>query len=300
MKVSLLIPCYNAAAFLPRLIASASAQTRPFDEIICYDDASTDTTLTVATALGLTIIAGKVNKGPSYARNRLIEAATGDWLHFQDADDVLHPQFVEKMTAQLTAAHTQLICNCGTQNAEGTIGQNLTNYSVQPETDATAYFLQHIGLAIVGLYNRSFLLEQGIRFREYLRFNEDPDFHVQLAMAGARFQSVPETLVYVVGHAQSSSTLHWWSCISNQIFCLQQYYRALPATYWAVISTQLADKAYYAIRSGHWRVGYRAVYVLQRDIGNRFRFSRFYLNVAKTLIGPSLFFKLCMRLSSQK
>ncbi|MFM7345025.1 MAG: glycosyltransferase, partial [Tagaea sp.] len=47
------IPAYNAAKYLPRLLASAKAQTEPFDEICVYDDCSTDETGTVAAALGM-------------------------------------------------------------------------------------------------------------------------------------------------------------------------------------------------------------------------------------------------------
>lgn len=296
-KVSLLIPCYNAANFLPRLIESARAQTKPFHEIICYDDASTDHTVAVAKALGVSIIQGEINRGPSVGRNQLIQAATGEWIHFHDADDILHPHFVEKMTANIQDNQTQLLCDCGTQTSEGKIGLPLATYQINPQTDAIAYFLQHIGLAVVGLYNRAFLLQHGVFFNEQLRFNEDPDFHLQLALAGARFQSVPETLVYVIGHANSSSARHWWSCISNQIFCLQLYGKELPSKYHPLMATLLADKAYYAIRSGQPRIGYRAMYVLQQQYRYQFRFSKNYLNRAKKLLGTRIFFRLLCLLS---
>ena len=53
-SLSLLIPAYNAARFLPRLLASAHAQTDRFDEIWVYDDCSTDDTAAVAASLGYT------------------------------------------------------------------------------------------------------------------------------------------------------------------------------------------------------------------------------------------------------
>ncbi|MGC8751787.1 glycosyltransferase family 2 protein [Hydrotalea sp.] len=300
MKVSLLIPCYNAANFLPRLIESARAQTMPFHEIICYDDASTDETVAVGEALGVKMIRGERNSGPSVGRNRLIQVATGEWLHFHDADDILHPQFVATMTGNILDNQTQLLCDCGTQTNEGKIGNPLATYQINPQTDAIAYFLQHIGLAVVGLYNRAFLLQHGVYFNEQLRYNEDPDFHLRLALAGARFQSVPETLVYVIGHANSSSARHWWSCISNQIFCLQQYGRELPDKYQSLMATLLADKAYYAIRSGQPRIGYRAIYVLQQQYRFRFRFSQNYLNAAKKILGARIFFRLLFLLSPKK
>ena len=88
---SLLVPCHNAAAHLPRLWETVRAQAKPFDELICYDDASTDRTADVARTLGATVIRGDTNHGAAHARNRLWQAAHGEWVHFHDADDLLDP-----------------------------------------------------------------------------------------------------------------------------------------------------------------------------------------------------------------
>ena len=78
------------------------SQTIPFASIICYDDGSSDDTSRVAQELGLEVVRGETNRGPAFARNRLIERARSDWVHFHDADDLMDPHFVEKMTALLT------------------------------------------------------------------------------------------------------------------------------------------------------------------------------------------------------
>ena len=51
-SISVVIPCYNAAAFLREAIDSALAQTRPADEVIVVDDASTDGSVEVALSYG--------------------------------------------------------------------------------------------------------------------------------------------------------------------------------------------------------------------------------------------------------
>ena len=61
--LALLIPAWNAAAWLPRLLASAAAQTEPFDEIWVYDDASSDDTAAIAERLGARVVRGDVNAG---------------------------------------------------------------------------------------------------------------------------------------------------------------------------------------------------------------------------------------------
>ena len=91
MKISAVIPTYNNAAFIEEAIDSILAQSHPVDEIIVVDDGSSDHSETLVKAIAqksdkLTYIKQQ-NQGPSSARNRGIEVASGDWIAFLDADD---------------------------------------------------------------------------------------------------------------------------------------------------------------------------------------------------------------------
>jgi glycosyltransferase involved in cell wall biosynthesis len=95
--VSIIIPCYNAELYIQVTIESALKQAYENTEIIVIDDGSTDNTFELAGRYrdrGI-IILHQENKGGSAARNKGIEAATGEWLQFLDADDILHPQKIE-------------------------------------------------------------------------------------------------------------------------------------------------------------------------------------------------------------
>ena len=94
--LALCIPAYNAAGHLPRLLKSAQEQTSSFDEMLVYDDCSTDNTAEVACSYGAEVISGDENVGCTIGRKRLAEHATSDWIHFHDADDELLPNFVER------------------------------------------------------------------------------------------------------------------------------------------------------------------------------------------------------------
>ncbi len=91
--LALCIPAYNAAWCLPRLLNSAKQQQIPFDEILVYDDYSTDGTATIAQEFGATVITGISNIGCSAGKNKLAAVAKTDWLFFIDADDFLYPDF---------------------------------------------------------------------------------------------------------------------------------------------------------------------------------------------------------------
>src|SRR5690348_347154 len=84
--LALCIPAYNAGRYLPRLLRAAHAQEGPpFDEILVYDDCSTDDTAAIAGAYGATVIRGDVNRGCSFGKNQLAQRAVSDWIHFIDA-----------------------------------------------------------------------------------------------------------------------------------------------------------------------------------------------------------------------
>lgn len=107
-RITLLIPCYNAARFLPRLRESVRALTQPFAAMLCYDDGSKDDTVTVARGLGLEIITGQPNRGVAHARNQLAASASTEWIHFHDADDLIAPGFVAQMSPWCDDRHDVL------------------------------------------------------------------------------------------------------------------------------------------------------------------------------------------------
>jgi len=98
-RVSVIVPTYNYARFLPRALDSVLAQTWRDYEIIVVDDGSTDDTPEVAKAYGERIhYLRKENGGAATARNTGILAARGELLAFLDADDAWVP---EKLARQV-------------------------------------------------------------------------------------------------------------------------------------------------------------------------------------------------------
>jgi glycosyltransferase involved in cell wall biosynthesis len=85
--VSVIIPAYNSARFLPEAIESVLKQTYPVLEIIVVDDGSIDNTKEVCQNYPTVKYIYQKNQGVSAARNTGIYAATGDYLILLDADD---------------------------------------------------------------------------------------------------------------------------------------------------------------------------------------------------------------------
>lgn len=101
-KVTIAIPCYNHAKYLPAAVASALAQTHQVDEILILNDCSTDDFNTVAqqfTDPRIKLMAFDENRGMPEAHNQMAYRAKGDFTVFLSADDTLDPTYVEKCLA---------------------------------------------------------------------------------------------------------------------------------------------------------------------------------------------------------
>lgn len=205
--ITLLIPCYNAARYLPRLADSVRAQTMPFAEILCYDDGSTDQTLEVTRALGWRILTPNTNAGPAAARNRLLAAATTDWVHFHDADDLLEPRFVERMSALLDAQPDTDVAVCDMDwigEQDRTLRKAWRYSGERLSSDPLGETIRNPVGVIACVYRRTTLAALG-GFDEGFHTWEDGDLHVRIAAAGARFQVVPEILAIGLRHDRGAS-----------------------------------------------------------------------------------------------
>ena len=100
--VSILIPCYNAAHWLSETLESALAQTWPRCEIILVDDGSTDDSTPLARRFesrGVRVLM-QANAGAAAARNTALRAASGQFIQYLDADDLLAPDKIERQLAR--------------------------------------------------------------------------------------------------------------------------------------------------------------------------------------------------------
>jgi glycosyltransferase involved in cell wall biosynthesis len=103
-RVAVLIPCYNLGAYLNDAVESVLAQTCQDFEILIVDDGSTDpetVRLLDDYVRPRTTVYRTPNRGLAAARNFLVHRARGEYLCALDADDRLHPEYLEKTAAAL-------------------------------------------------------------------------------------------------------------------------------------------------------------------------------------------------------
>jgi glycosyltransferase involved in cell wall biosynthesis len=202
--VSVVIPAFNASAWIAETIASVVNQSYSGErlEIVVVDDGSADGTADVAEtslaacAIAHTVLRMPTSKGPSAARNAGWRHARGEWLQFLDADDLLAPsKIAEQMevaarmapdVAAVFSPWTRLVQDHGAWVAEIPIHQPVIQSDTLLEVLRTENFLQLGSL----LFARPWLDRVG-GFTESRRLIEDVELLVRMAIAGGLLQNVP-------------------------------------------------------------------------------------------------------------
>lgn len=99
--ISVIIPVYNTAKYLPECLDSIIGQTFKDIEIICVNDGSPDESLDILMEYSekdkRIAVIDQENKGQSAARNHALEIAAGEYYYFMDSDDYVLPEMLEEL-----------------------------------------------------------------------------------------------------------------------------------------------------------------------------------------------------------
>lgn len=207
IKVSVIIPVYNAELYLEQCINSVLNQTLKNTEIICVDDGSKDNSLKILKKYEKQDKRIKVlsqeNKGAGAARNFGLKYATGKYVHFLDADDWLNEGAYEKTYNLLEKTNADICVFLYTRydNIKGTERRvELFNTGKEPYkvTDFEQEYWHFCNTSVVPwnkLYRREFLNEIGAYFDEIVCAN-DRAFYFQVITSAKIIVKYPEYLVY--------------------------------------------------------------------------------------------------------
>ena len=215
MKVSIIIPSYNQAQYLPEAIESALNQTVPC-EIIVIDDGSTDNSLQIAKSYEYkgVIVVSQVNKGLASARNTGIMWATGDYILPLDADDILLPNCVERIIKIAETSKSDIIApsfhTFGTSQEQVIIMSNPTIADFRI-ANRIGYFSAVKKQAFLDVGGYSPRMAEGY---------EDYHLWFNLLTRGKTITTIPEALVLyrTKEHSMIKSAVKYHAKLMGQIF----------------------------------------------------------------------------------
>jgi len=221
IDISVIIPAFNAKdtirSTLESIIKQDFEKTR--FEVIVIDDGSTDDTADLSEAFlaksGLSYkVVTQPNSGVSVARNTGMKHASGKYLYFIDADDLVSPECFEKMFDRAASTDSEVVyCGFDEISPEGNlIAPYKSKYSYHAGTLKGDVVLQYVLKSEIwiltgsGLFRRDFLVKNSLMYTEGCSFCEDTEFRMKALFLARRVSCVPESLVYYVQHP--SSTVH--------------------------------------------------------------------------------------------
>ena len=182
--ISVIIPCFNQAHFLPEAIESVQTQTYPWREIIVVDDGSKDATPEVASRFPGVRLIRQRNQGPAAARNAGVRASSGAYLVFLDADDRLLPNALEigirHLASQPQAAFVS--GHCRHIAADGSLISIPKQPLVQQDHYLELLFRNYVWACSTVLFRRSYLEEVG-GFNTSGRVKGAEDYELYLRIA---------------------------------------------------------------------------------------------------------------------
>jgi len=191
--VSIVIPTFNHARFLPRSISSALAQTWPACEVIVVDDGSVDDTRRALEPFASSIrYHYQPNSGLGAARNTGIRLARGTFLQFLDADDSIAPEKISTQIAALLADDSiDLVYSNYEMVIEGRAKMKIYDPPPESTQDLVAYYVRWNMTPIHSpLFRRTVVDKTGL-FDEDRDAQEDWDFMLRAVLSGCRFRFVP-------------------------------------------------------------------------------------------------------------
>lgn len=211
MIVSVVIPCYNVEKYVAASVGSALQQTHPELEVICVDDGSTDGTVAIIEQLQARHpdrirLIRQANAGATVARNKGLEAATGTYVQFLDADDLLLPGKVAHQVA-LAQAHGLPELIVGSSRTVGANGREIQRI-VQATASRDVWLdlmRTHMGNTVANLWARAAVLAAG-GWNKGLRSSQEYDLMFRLLSRGARVVFDPEVLTEVRRRTDGSIT----------------------------------------------------------------------------------------------
>lgn len=206
-KVSVVIPIYNAEAYLEETLHSVGSQTLHDIEIVCVDDGSTDHS---ADIIKKALVSDsrirylyQSNQGAGMARNKGIKAAVGEYIAFMDADDCYPNESVLETLYTATEQNKAFVCGGSAKrtDTDEPWGED-RNFSAEGFIKFSDY--QFDFLFVRFLFKRSFLIENDIQFPA-LRVYEDPLFLINALIKAEKFYAIKDTVYLYNGSHQSQS-----------------------------------------------------------------------------------------------
>ncbi len=182
MRVSIIVPVYNAKDFLPKCLDSILSQTYSDFELILIDDGSTDGSGDICDRYALNDcrirVAHQPNAGVSAARNTGLDLAIGDYVFFNDADDYIENGYVQAFMGVIDATNADWVLG-GPLNTQDVIRLGRNDFGLL----FTKYRMSYRKGPCAKVFSNAVIRNNKLRFDEGVSIGEDYIFNLKYLLA---------------------------------------------------------------------------------------------------------------------
>lgn len=268
--VTVVIPCYNAEAWIAKSVDSVLAQSGVRVELIVVDDGSVDRSVEILHGYGdqITLEAGP-NRGACHARNRGLALSTARYVLFLDADDYLEGDILAGAFTRAIATSADLVLSNMHLEHPGGVREARDRYSgtVTPQTFFVRWLRGDYVNPSAMLWRAGFACRIG-GWDETLRRNQDFDITMRAILDGARIEKNDNgRAIYVLGHHGSISRSDSWDNTESRLRAHIRLLEKTAGTEFEKHSHLLYEHIYWiartAFENGHLDLGRKAMDVLR-------------------------------------
>ena len=208
--ISVIIPLYNADAYLSRCLDSVLNNTYQSLQIICIDDGSTDNSRQILEYYCRNdpriLVVHTDNHGVSMARNEGLKRAAGQWISFIDSDDWIHPHFFETLLIIAQKTNADIITSNIQHVTKFLPFEDISTSDISPHLlDGNPWNWSGRFYVTGRLFKREIVINQ--RFDETIRYGEDTLFNINIIFQPSiRICCIDQPLYYYYDRAGSLSS----------------------------------------------------------------------------------------------
>lgn len=214
INLSIVIPFYNAEAYLSQLLASICQSKTQYEyEVLLIDDGSTDASVAVVdrfVAEHRNISYFQISHGGvSRARNIGISKSSGTYICFIDADDLISPDYIERMVSSIRSGADLVACGYELRNSNGTRQRILTDADYHNLPEALLAMETVKRTMVQSVWNKIFVKQiidkYEISFPEKLSIGEDHSFFLDYCSHIKHIKTISNVLYIHIKNEKSLS-----------------------------------------------------------------------------------------------
>ncbi len=203
-KVSIIVPVYNVELYIEDCLNSLLNQTYSNYEIILINDGSTDNSIEICSKYNdpKIKIFNQNNKGVSIARNVGISLATGQYIMFVDADDMVSEKYIENLIKSIEETNTDMVV-CGYTKEKAELVNKKNSQEIKGEIINANTMLENMmennlqeGYLWNKIFKKSIINDNSLEFKEGVNVWEDLYFVIEYLSKSDKIFAINEKLYY--------------------------------------------------------------------------------------------------------